>query len=231
MAEGQWDGDAVPGHASPALGEVPERQDQPVLDALVMGDGERDREVVGTPCAAREELDAELREGHHALDEPVVQDGEVRRLEHAPAHLGADVRALLVPLPRAQDVAGAEQLHAAPAEDVDLAGQEPVEQEEATMVAVGLTRAADVPGTRGQAHDAREDVPPRALAVLGRDDRLEVVVLVDERDGLACGHKDHLPRDGRTASSRRLHIRCAYGAQRRGSHRTMSFLSPRRSSR
>ena len=51
------------------------------------------------------------------------------------------------------------------------------------MVTVGLARAADVPGTRGQADDAREDVPPCALPVLGRDDRLEVVVLVDERDG------------------------------------------------
>src|SRR4051794_29050042 len=188
VAQGQRDGDAVRAHASPALGEVPEREHEAVLDALVVRDGQRHREVVRPARPAREELHAELREGHHPLDQPVVQDGEIRRLEQAPAHLGADVRALLVPLPGSQDVAGTQQLHATPAEDLDLAGQEPVQEQEAAMVAVGLARSGDVPGARRETHDAREDVPSRPLAVVGRDDRLEVVVLVDERDGWAGGH-------------------------------------------
>ena len=63
MAERQRQDDPVRRHLAPALGEVPEREQQPVLDALVVGDRERDREVVRAPRAAVEELDAELRPG------------------------------------------------------------------------------------------------------------------------------------------------------------------------
>ena len=61
MGERQRHDDAVGVHAAPALGQVPEHQQQPVVDALVVGDRERDGEMVRAPGAAVEQLDAELR--------------------------------------------------------------------------------------------------------------------------------------------------------------------------
>jgi hypothetical protein len=46
VAERQGQDDAVGVHAAPALGEVPEREQQPVVDALMVGDGQRDGEMV-----------------------------------------------------------------------------------------------------------------------------------------------------------------------------------------
>src|SRR3954468_15268018 len=91
MAERQGQDDAVGVHATPALGEVPEGQQQPVVDALMVGDGQRDGEMVRAPRAAVEELEAELRPGHDADHQAMVEHGQARGLEHHPADLGLDV--------------------------------------------------------------------------------------------------------------------------------------------
>ena len=97
MAERQRDDDPVRRHLPPALGEMPERQQQAVVDALVVGDRQRDGEMVRAARATVEQLDAELRPGVDAGHQRVVEDGQARVLEHLPADLGADVRAGLVP--------------------------------------------------------------------------------------------------------------------------------------
>ena len=66
VTERQRDDDAVGVDAAPPLGEVPERQQQPIVDALMVRDREGHREMVGSPGAAVEQLQAELRPGHHA---------------------------------------------------------------------------------------------------------------------------------------------------------------------
>jgi hypothetical protein len=95
--------------AAPAQALPPD----PVLDALVVGDRQCDRQVMRAPGAAVEELDAELRPGVDASDERVVEHSQARFLEHLPADLGAHVRAGIVPAPRAHHVARSDQLDAA----------------------------------------------------------------------------------------------------------------------
>ena len=116
--------DAVGMHPAPALGEVPERQQQPVIDALAVGDRERDGEGVGASSGSVEELDTELRQGRDPRHESLVQDRHARRLEHRPADLGVDVRALAIPAPGPQDVAVSEQLDALAADHVHVAGEQ-----------------------------------------------------------------------------------------------------------
>jgi hypothetical protein len=100
---------------------VPEGEEEPIIDALVMSDRQGNGQRMGSPCAAREELHAELRPGGHAHDQTVVEHRKPRRLEHDPSHLGMDVRAIGIPAPRAEDIADTQELHAPAPEDVDLA--------------------------------------------------------------------------------------------------------------
>ena len=124
---------------------MPQREQQPVVDPMVMGDRERDREVVRSPRPAVEQLHAQRRPGHDPLHQPVIEHGHRGRLEHLPADLGLDVRALFVPRPRPQHVGRPDQLDAAPAQDVDLARQQAVDDEEAAVVRVLLERRRCVP--------------------------------------------------------------------------------------
>src|SRR5215210_656537 len=196
-------------HLPPALGEMPEREQQAVVDALVVRDRERDGEVVRAAGAAVEELDAERRPREDPLDEPVVEHGERRRLEHRPAHLGLDVRALRVPRPRPQHVAMAEQLDAAPPHDVDLARHQPLDDQEAAVVRVALERGLGVPDAGGQPRDARERLAPRALVVPLTEQLPELGIRIDDRDG-PVAHPAFLP-DPRIP----LHVRAHTSPPRR----------------
>lgn len=82
---------AVRMHSAPALGEVPEDQHEPVVDALVVGDSQRDGEGMGASSGAVEELDTELRPGRDPRYESLIEDGHACRLEHRPADLGVHV--------------------------------------------------------------------------------------------------------------------------------------------
>ena len=59
-------GDAVRQNPAPAFGQMPKRQQQPVIDPLMVGDGKGDCECVGAPGPAVEELQSELWPGVHA---------------------------------------------------------------------------------------------------------------------------------------------------------------------
>ncbi len=87
MRQRQGHGDAVWSHPPPAFGQMPEGQQKPIVHPLVMGDGQRDGQVMGAPRAPGEQLHAKLWPGLHAHHQAVVEDGESGRLEHEPAYL------------------------------------------------------------------------------------------------------------------------------------------------
>ncbi len=214
MVERERDDHAVRVHPAPALGQVPEHQQQPVVDALVVGDRERDGEVVGAPRAAVEQLDAELRPRDDPLHEPVVEHREPGGLEHHPADLGAHVRALVVPLPRPHHVAVADQLAAAPAEHVDGPAHEPVDDHEPAVVRVDLERRGGVPLAGREAQHAGERLVPRALELTRVEQVAQVGIGIDEAH--ARGRHTGVP-------TRRRHVRTRTSAPRR-----RGFRFPRR---
>jgi hypothetical protein len=180
LAERQRDDDAVAVDAAPALGEVPERQQQAVVDALVVRDRQRDREVVRPARAAVEQLEPELRPGDDAQHQAVVEHGQARWLEHLPADLGAHVRALIVPAPRPHHVALADELDAVAPEHVDRAAEQAVDDQEAAVVDRGVQCRDRVPLARRQLLDARERLPARALDLSLAEQVGQVRIGVDE---------------------------------------------------
>ena len=184
-------GTAMPSgsHASPALGQVPEGQLQAVINALVVGDGKRDSEGVGPAGAAGEQLQPELGPWVHPRHEPVVQHRQTRWLEHVPPHLGLDMGAIGIPVPRPQHVADPEQLDARASEHIDLSGEQAVDDQEAAVVLVRLGRAQRVPLPGREPALAGERLAPGTLA-LGFVEQLgQVRVGVDDADEI--GHRAH----------------------------------------
>ena len=109
MRKRQRHGDALGQNPSPALGQVPEREQQPIIDSLMVSDRQRDRERVSTARPPVEELQPELWPWGHPYDQAMVEYGQPCRLQDDPADLGLNVGSLLVPAPRPDHVAGAEQ--------------------------------------------------------------------------------------------------------------------------
>jgi hypothetical protein len=202
MAERERDDHAIGRDAAPALREVPEREEEAVVDALVVHDGERDREVVRAAGPTVEELHAQLGPGHDPLDEAVVEHRQAGRLEHHPADLRADVRAFVVPAPRPHDVAVAEQLAAAAAEDLDGPGEEALDDQEPAMVAVGLDRRGGVPLAGGEPLHAREGVAARPLEIGRGEELAEVRIGLDDADGRVA-HVASIPGTAMSARGRR----------------------------
>ena len=165
MRQRQSHSDALRSNTSPALSQVPEGQQQPIIDARVMGDRQGNRQRVRTPGGAAEQLHAELRPRRYACHQTVVEHGQTRRLEHHPAHLGLDVGAVSVPTPGAHDIASTQQLDAPAPEYIDLPREQPVDDQEAVMMRVGLDRARDVPIARGETAYAGQRLAARALAL------------------------------------------------------------------
>ena len=112
MRERQRHGDALRQNPPPALGQVPEREQQPIIDSLMVSDRKRDRERVSAARPSVEELQPQLWPWGHPYNQVIIQHGQPRRLQDDPADLRVNVRALLVPAPRPDHVAGAEQFHA-----------------------------------------------------------------------------------------------------------------------
>jgi hypothetical protein len=165
MRQRQSHCDALRSNTPPALSQVPEGQQEPIIDALVMGDRQRNRQRVRAPGGAAEELHAELRPRRHACHQTVVEHGQTRRLEHDPAHFGVDVGAVSVPTPGAHDIASTQQLDAPAPEYIDLPREQPVDDQEAAMMRVRLDRARSVPLARGETAYAGQRLAARALAL------------------------------------------------------------------
>jgi hypothetical protein len=200
MAERQGDDDAVGVDAAPSLGEVPQRQQQAIVDALMVRDRERDGEVVGAPGAAIEQLQAELRPGSDAHDEVVIEDGQSARLENRPSDLRPDVGALVVPFPRSHHIALPDELHAAPPQHLDGTTEQPVDDQEPAMVLRRLLRGRRVPLTGRHALDTSQRLAPRPLEA-GRVEQVgQVGIGVDDADdgSPGAGHTGSLPITDRT---------------------------------
>ncbi len=73
-------GDAVGQNPTPAFGQMPKRQQQPVIDPLMVRDRQGDGERVGAPSPAVEELESELGPWGHAHHKAVIKHGQPRRL-------------------------------------------------------------------------------------------------------------------------------------------------------
>ncbi len=69
-------GDAVRQHSTPAFGQMPERQQQPVIDPLMVSDRKGDGERVGAPSPPVEELQSKLRPGGHPHHKAMVKHGQ-----------------------------------------------------------------------------------------------------------------------------------------------------------
>jgi hypothetical protein len=88
---GRGHADAVRPHLPPALSQVPEGEDETLIDPLMMGDGQAHGQVVGPPSATAERFEAKLWPRIEPHDQAVVEDSQFGRLEHDPADLGLDV--------------------------------------------------------------------------------------------------------------------------------------------
>ena len=66
-------GDAVRQNSTPAFGQMPQRQQQPVIDPLMVRDGQGDGQRVSAPSPAVEEFQPELRPGVHAHHKAVIE--------------------------------------------------------------------------------------------------------------------------------------------------------------
>ena len=73
-------GDPVRQNPTPAFGQMPKRQQQPVIDALMVSDRKGDGERVGAPSPPVEELQSKLRPWVHPHHKAVIKDGQPRRL-------------------------------------------------------------------------------------------------------------------------------------------------------
>ena len=91
MRQGQRYRNALRSDPSPAFGQVPQGQDEPVVHAPVMGDCECDGQVMGPSSATGKELHAKLRPRIHALYQTVIEDRKTSRFEHGPSDLGVNV--------------------------------------------------------------------------------------------------------------------------------------------
>ena len=72
--------DAVRQNPTPAFGQMPKRQQQTVVDPLMVSDGKGDGERVGAPSPAVEELQSELWPRGHAHDKTVIKHRQPRWL-------------------------------------------------------------------------------------------------------------------------------------------------------
>ena len=75
---------------------------------------------MGSPSPTREELHPELRPRVYAGHQAVIEHRQRSRLEHYPADLSLDVRAIGIPPPRAQHIARSKQFNALTAEHMHL---------------------------------------------------------------------------------------------------------------
>jgi hypothetical protein len=182
MGQGQRHRDPIACNPPPAIRQVPERQQQPFIDALMVGDRQANGERMGAPGATGEELDADLRPGIDARHQTVIEHRQIGWLQHNPPHLGMDVRAIGIPAPWAQDVARSQQLDAPAAEHINFAREQAVDDEKPAVMQVRLGRVGGIPFARRQATYAGQRLALCALALRLVEQVCEVRIGVDDAD-------------------------------------------------
>ena len=146
MRERQRHDHAVAGDAAPALGEVPEQRLQPAVDARELRDRLRGGEAQRALAEAVEQRGGDLR----VAREPRRRSGgraRPRVTVESTDHTASTGSRLPIAggLPRADEVARAEQLGADVVGDDELAGEHAVEHEQADVVGARSRQARDVP--------------------------------------------------------------------------------------
>jgi hypothetical protein len=211
-------GDAVRQNPPPAFGQMPKREQQPVIDPLMVSDGEGDGECVGAPSPAVEQLQPELRPRVHPHHKAVIEHGQSRGLEDDPANLRLNVRPLVVPAPRADHVARSDEFHAPPSQHFNLTTDQSIDDQEAAMMTVGLLGGGDVPIAGRQAPYRGPSLAPGPLPILRRQEIPHLGIGIDDADrGRGRVHARHSISQGPTSRpcfARRLTSRPGYPPDR-----------------
>jgi hypothetical protein len=176
------DGDAIRQNPPPAFGQMPKRQQQPVIDSLMVSDRQGDGERVGAPSPAVKQFQSKLRPRVHPHHKAMIKHGQAGRLQHNPANLRLNVRSLVVPAPGANHVARPDQFHAATAQHFNLSTDQPIDNQEATMMTVGLLRGGDIPLAGRQAPYPRLSLAPGPLTIRRRQEVPNLRVGIDDAD-------------------------------------------------
>jgi hypothetical protein len=202
VGKGERYGDAVRQNPTPAFGQMPERQKQPVIDALMMSDREGDGERVGAPSPSVEELQSKLRPRGHPHHKTMIKHGQAGGLENDPANLRVNVRSLVVPAPRANHVACPDQFYAPPPQHVNLSTEQTIDDQEAAVMTVGLLCGADIPITGGQAPYSRLSLAPGPVTITRRQEISHLRIGIDDADETRGGvHLSHSVLERRTSKS------------------------------
>ncbi len=174
--------DALRMHSPPTLGEVPKREYQAIVNALVIGDRQRDSKRVRTPSAAVEQLNTELRPRRNAADEPLIEHGHASRLEHRPADLSVHMRPLPVPRPWTHYIAVAQQLDALASEHLDVPREEAVDDQESAVMTPGLHGIGGIPIAWPQPQQLRPRLVSGAVELSRLDQLAEVWIGLNDGD-------------------------------------------------
>ena len=161
--------DAVARDAAPALGEMPEEREQAAVDAVELRDRLRDREPLRALGQAVDDHRADLREAAERDGRPAVDQPEPHGRQRVPADRHRQQLRRAFDVPRAHDVAGAEQLRADGVPEHDLAREHALDDQQARGAAGRRRRAGRRPtrrpGTWRRARAARAARASRRSAV------------------------------------------------------------------
>jgi hypothetical protein len=182
MGERQRDGDALRQNPPPPFRQVPEREQQPIVDSLMVSDRERDGERVSATRAAVEEFQSQLGPWIHPHDQVVVEYGQSCWLQHDPPDLRLDMRALLIPAPWPDHITGAQQFHATTSEYLDLPTDQPVDDQKPPMMRVELLGRRDVPIACTEVPYPRSRLSAGPVTVGRRHQILKLGISVDDAD-------------------------------------------------
>lgn len=194
MGKRQGHGDTLRSDAAPAFGQVPQRQQQAVFDAWMVGDCQGNCQRMRPAGAPGKQLKTELGPGSHARDEALIEHSQLGRLEHRPSHFRVNMRPVRIPPPRTQNIALAEQLDALAAHHMHLAREQPVDDQKAAMVDVRLNGADSIPLADRQVAHASQRLSPGALALVLVQQIRQIRVGVDDADEI--GQRAHGNREG-----------------------------------
>jgi hypothetical protein len=137
---------AVRPDASVAIRELPEQQQQPVLEPVVLGDREHGGQAARAQQTALREPGRHLGERRHAGQPRQIEHRETEVREHPPRGLERQGDLLAVVPPRLQEVARAEQLGAVAVLDAHAADEDPFEHEQPGAVTAAIGVLARGPG-------------------------------------------------------------------------------------
>ena len=157
MGEAQADEHAAGDHAAPALGQAPQQRQQPVVDAREVRDRLHDHEPLGAARGALDERGEDLGPLGGPHGERLVDDRQPRVRQRRPLDGARQQDLGLAVVPRAQEVARAEQLGARVVADRGLADEQAVEHEQADRLAALVQRAPGRPRAARRVDRAHEE--------------------------------------------------------------------------